>query len=447
MPAERTEHRVPLRAADCFLLASDCLMRRTGQGPQVTLSVLELDTLPDFDRLREICARMVEKHPLLVSTVHRNWRTWLPYLRIPARREVPLPLRFWETEETRLPVALLTRIAGEPLEHQGIPFRVRLHAVKRPGGRCLIGLAWSHLILDGKGAELLLAEIARLCDGVDVPDAIPAPPARALSMRELVKKSKGSIHRFSDLEKIGIASLGGPKPRAGRCAYQVITLSEGDTALLASRAGRMTGALFPLAFCVACAARAHDRVFENRPWQPPGYIASVPIQTRRRGAHGPLFHNHVSVLFFSIMREQLASLETAAAAMKQQFAGMARARLDESFNAVLEMMVRLPSRLFMRIVRWRFKGEVCSFYHSHTGPFAPDLDTFAGARIANAFHLPCLATPPGTGIFFSERGGRTTVVFTWRNGCLSDGERRAMVRQTLEDLLGAARPEMIDEGL
>ena len=41
-------------------------------------------------------------------------------------------------------------------------------------------------------------------------------------------------------------------------------------------------------------------------------------------------------------------------------------------------MMRLPSWLFMRVVRWQFKGEICSFFHSHTGAFAPEMTEFAG---------------------------------------------------------------------
>lgn len=128
--------------------------------------------------------------------------------------------------------------------------------------------------------------------------------------------------------------------------------------------------------------------------------------------------------------------------MKTQFAEMSRARLDESFNAVLELMMRLPASLFLRVVRWQFKGEIGSFFHSHTGTFAPEITEFAGAKITNAYHLPCLGTPPGTGIFFNERDGRVTITVSWREGCLTDDERRVMVAQVLEDCLGEPRPEL-----
>ena len=169
---------------------------------------------------------------------------------------------------------------------------------------------------------------------------------------------------------------------------------------------------------------------------PAGYGISVPTQTRKRGAKGPLFHNHVAPLFFNPRREHLATVAETAAAMKAQFAVMVRTKVAESFDIVLDLMRPLPSRLFMGIIRAQFKGELCTCYSSHTGSFAPETKTFAGADVTNAYHLPCLGTPPGTGIFFGEHGARLNVTLTWRDGALTDEERALMVTQLHDDLLG-----------
>lgn len=447
--------RVPVRVADCFLLAMDAFMRRTGQGEHITQSVLELAAAPDLTRLRAAARRAVEKHPLLVARLRRDWRTWLPFWDVPAATERTLPVGLWREpgspgalggEAREVPAAMerLQEIMAEPLDEPAGPLNARLDLIERRDGRCLLALSWRHLLIDGKGAELLFVELARLCEGLDQPDESREKPRPETSWRERVQKTKAAIERFEELAKLGIRSLSGPRPRGGRGHYQIITLSEADSARVRARCEQMCGALFPMAFYLAACTRAHDRVFAQRGGPPGGYVASVPIQTRKRGARGPLFHNQVTVFFFGATRADLASMESASAAMKQQFAAMTRARLDESFNAILEMMMRLPSSLFMRIVRWQFKGEICSFYHSHTGAFCPEISALAGAKITNAFHLPCLSSPPGTGVFFNERDGRVSIAISWREGCLSDAERRVMVAQTLEDVLGEARPELID---
>jgi hypothetical protein len=449
------ETRVPVRVADCFLLALDAFMRRTGQGEHITQSVLELERAPDLAQLRTAAARVIQKHPLLAATLRRNWRTWLASWEIPAVLPDALPLGLWresgspgalgaEAREVADPMARLEEIMCEPLTVGRMRVNARLDVVELRGGRCLLALSWRHTLIDGKGAELLLVELARLAEGIDAPIESKEPVRPPLTVKELIAKTKPAINRFTELAKLGFSSLSGPRPRAGRGRYQIITLDEADSNKLRARVESMTGALFPMAFYVACTARAHDRVFQQRGKVPGGFVASVPIQTRKRGARGPLFHNQVTIFFFAAKREELATIEGAAVAMKTQFAEMSRARLDESFSAVLELMMRLPASLFMRVVRWQFKGEIGSFFHSHTGTFAPEIGEFAGAKIVNGFHLPCLGTPPGTGVFFSERDGRVTITVTWREGILTDEERRLMAAQVLEDCLGEPRPELLD---
>ncbi len=445
--------REAVRVADCFLLAHDDFMRRTRQGRHVSQSIIELDGVPDLARLRPALERLVQKHPLLAGRLRRDWRTWLPYWEVPPAPSRGLPLRVWRergsagllTEATDVEdtMELLQHIMTEPLAVDGIEFKARLDVVETPGGRCRVALSWSHLLIDGKGAELLLAEIGRLCDGVDVPCETKEPVRPELTFQEKIKKTKAAVYRLEDLAKIGAPSLSGPRPRRGRGYYQVITLNPEDSAKLTARVEGLAGALFPMTFYVACAARAHDRVFRHRGREPKGYVVSVPVQTRKRGARGPLFHNQVSIFFFSAVREVLGSIEAATASMKQQFAEMTRGKLEESFLTVLELMMRLPSWMFMRVVRWQFKGEICSFFHSHTGAFAPEMTEFAGARITNAYHLPCLGTPPGTGLFFCERGGQVNITVTWREGCLSEEELALLLGQTMEDLFGEPRPDLL----
>jgi hypothetical protein len=445
--------RVAVRVADCFLLAHDDFMHRTGQGRHVSQSILELDRVPDLARLRPALVRLVEKHPLLAGRLKRDWRTWLPYWEVPPNPPRGLPLGLWrergsagtlaEATEIADTMDLLQQVMTEPLAVDGIEFKARVDVVETRDGRCRVAMSWSHLLIDGKGAELLLAEIGRLCDCVDVVCEAKEPVRPELTFQEKIKKTKSAVYRLEDLAKIGAPSLAGPRPRQGRGYYQVITLNREDSAKLTARVEGMAGALFPMTFYVACAARAHDRVFRHRGREPKGYVVSVPVQTRKRGARGPLFHNQVSIFFFSAVREALGSIEAATASMKQQFAEMTRGKLEESFLTVLEMMMRLPSWMFMHVVRWQFKGEICSFFHSHTGAFAPEMIEFAGAQISNAYHLPCLATPPGTGLFFCERNGQVNITVTWREGCLSDDERKLMLDQTMEDLFGEPRPDLL----
>jgi hypothetical protein len=446
-----TAGRVPFEVADCFALALDTFMRRTGQGGQVSQSVLALYRPPDVARLRAGLARLLAKHPLLVARQRRDWKTWLPYWELRPAPDGGLPLGLWREQgagshlagATEVPAAgdLLQRIMSEPLPAVGeMPCHGRFDVVEQRTGGCLAALSWSHLLVDGKGAELLLEEIARLCAGIDLPDEPPPSARPRMGWIAQFRRAKPALDHLTGLQETGTPSLGGPKPRQGRGFYEVLTLSAPETAAVRARLDKLGVGLFPFTFYVACVARAHDRVFRARGVEPPGYGISVPIQTRKRGARGPLFHNHVAVLYFNPRRADLGTIAATTVAMKTQFAEMTRRKISESFNALLTLMQRAPPALFFWIIRAQFKGEICSCFHSYTGPFAPELTEFAGARVTNAYHLPCLGTPPGTGLFFGEHAGRLNITLSWRAGALSDAERRLMTAQLRADLLGEPAP-------
>jgi hypothetical protein len=91
--AEKTI-RIPVKIADCFLLALDSFMRKTGQGAHFSQSVIELSSCPDLGKLRPALGRFTKKHPLLFAKLRRNWKTWLPYWEISGKRP-PLPFGIW----------------------------------------------------------------------------------------------------------------------------------------------------------------------------------------------------------------------------------------------------------------------------------------------------------------------------------------------------------------
>lgn len=445
--------RVPLRASDCFVLALDHLMRRTGQGAHVSQSLLELDGPPDLAKIRAGWARLLVKYPILAATTRRSFRNLLPYWEVPAAPPPEgLPLGLWQepgapalkgAQPTGDARARLIELIAHPLTTSGgAPANARLDLAALGDGKFLAALSWSHLLVDGKGAELLLAELGRLCEGLDRPEDSREPERPRRPFWERIRSCRPALDRFGELQETGAPSLGGPGTRAGKGRFEVLKLDPAEAGIVRARAAKLGGALFPVTFYVSCVARAHDLVWRRRGRAPRGYGISVPVQTRKRGAGGPLFHNRVTVLYFNPRRETLGSLEATAAAMKTQFAAMTRGKVSDSFDTLLELMMWAPCRLFMGVVRAQFKGEVCSCFHSHTGPFAPELLRFGGAGVANAYHLAALGTPPGTGIFFGERDERINVTFSWREGAVDAEERRLMIAQLRHDLLGEPAPEV-----
>ncbi|MFG0244353.1 MAG: hypothetical protein ACF8R9_16375, partial [Phycisphaerales bacterium JB054] len=61
-------------------------------------------------------------------------------------------------------------------------------------------------------------------------------------------------------------------------------------------------------------------------------------------------------------------MESATRSLQKQFAQMMRGRLDVAFSAMQDIMRRMPPRPYMTFLRMQMRGEITSFFHSHTGP-------------------------------------------------------------------------------
>jgi hypothetical protein len=118
----------------------------------------------------------------------------------------------------------------------------------------------------------------------------------------------------------------------------------------------------------------------------------------------------------------------------EQHARFTRERLGDSLNELMHAMSPIPSWLYMSFISLQMKGPFASFFHSHTGEFAAGLNQFLGAEIINAFHVPGVPTPPGTGIFCNEKNGKLVLTTCWHETVLQDAEREMMMEQLLEDL-------------
>ena len=220
----------------------------------------------------------------------------------------------------------------------------------------------------------------------------------------------------------------------GRLRYRLLQFTPAETEAVHEHATHLAG-LYNVTFYLACAARAHRRVFLSRGLNPSHYVISIPVQVRRKGGVNDPFRNCVTILFFCLQRDDLDSLEAAVASTLLQFEEMTRSQLGPAFGLVLGLMRRIPALPYMKFLETQFGGEVTSFFHSSTGNFVLDPEGVCGARIRDAYHVPSISAPPGSGLFFSEYAGSITATFSWREGAVTSDEADLILDQLRNDLL------------
>ena len=305
----------------------------------------------------------------------------------------------------------------------------------REGGSTLL-FTWDHLLFDGKGAELLVKTFIEACKGGKLPTyknthAVPTPISVQL------KKAKPATDRFFELVSNNYRSLAGNKPGPCKLRYKLLKFDPETTIKIQERATALSG-LFSISFYLACAARSHRQAFLSRGNDPTHYVSSIPVQVRRKGANSDPFQNRVTVLFFSFKREDLNTLQSAVHAGQSQFEDMTRKELGPAFEMILRLMRRLPSFFYLKFLGTQFSGHITSFFHSSTGAFAPIDSHLCGSRITDAYHVPSVSAPPGSGIFFGESHGQLTVTFSWRDGAVTEAEADLILAQVKKDLTGSA---------
>ncbi len=450
LPVQSPFDRLPLRDCDFFTHAFDEMLRKAGQGGHIARSFIELACTPDVPGLRKVLAELPGQYPFPILTAQLKKPSFfsLPiWMRAPNPR--PLVLHLWSQEgspgalaahgatrfsdlQTQLDDIINTSLP----QHEDSWENVRFDLVEKADGSCVFVFSWSHLIMDGIGAEFFLIELNRQLGGKS--DPVPAFDLTDLNdprgWGDRWKTAKVMPTFFDTVMKKPFEALGSTKLSAGRAHFQVITLTEAQTAEAARLSAEISGPLINMPFHLACAMRAHHRVFQHRGVKPESLMCCIPIQVRRKGVRGPLFQNHLTMFFCNLLADELTTLTAAAQSLHQQHTRFIKDKIGDAFRDLMWLMRPMPPSLHMTFINFHMKGKFSSFYHSNTGVFAPELTEFGGAAVTNAYHVPSFSDPPGTGVFTNEKNGRLVLTLCWREGTLTDQERQIFIDQLMSDL-------------
>ena len=421
--------RTELSGADWFLVSVEQMMRASGQGEHAGLTVLRLGPGFEIDALRSAAARLAEASPIAAARLRK------PILGVPrwqwnGNAHANFPVSEERGTWENVGVELLNAMSESPVKFVVLP---------EADGRVTVLVRWRHSLLDGKGVELFLAEIARLADEKAEPSRENSwgPPApRTQGWRAFAREAEKFKDHFYELSKLGIRSLGGTKAKAAEARFFVEEFSIEETARIAARAEQVTHGVFQMGWFLSATMRMHLAVLEQRGETAESFQSGCAVQQRKRGARHPIWQNQVSQLFFHMLPAELADHASAARRLNEQFGEQTRQRLDAAFAAMTRLFRRLPSRLYLRMLLRNSGGHITSFFFSHTGEFLPECKTFCGAAVEDGWHIPSVSQPPGTGVFFSQRGGKLAATISWREESISNEELELMRSKMREDLLG-----------
>ena len=422
-------------------------MKSQGQNGLIGQTQLQFEGVPDIAALQAGAERFGRSYPLLNARVRRSPFSLIPSWRQDSGSRRILSLQLWkeagagaaaggtEAKAVKSLHQLAEDLLNSPLGAQSGVRNLRLDLVLLQNRGSALLFTWDHLLFDGKGAELLVRAFIEACKGSPLPDYTGKPAVR-IPLAAQLKKAKPATDRFFELVSNKYRSLAGKRPGPCRLRYKLLKFDPESTLKIQERATAFSG-LFAISFYLACAARGHRQAFLSRGCDPSHYVSSIPVQVRRKGVHSNPFQNRVTVLFFSFKKEDLGTMQDAVQAGQRQFEDMTRKELGPSFEMILHLMRRLPSFFYLKFLGTQFSGHITSFFHSSTGAFAPIDSHLCGSRITDAFHVPSVSAPPGSGLFFGESHGQLTATFSWRDGAVTEAEADLILEQVEKDLTGS----------
>lgn len=422
--------RSELTGADAFLRAVEQRMLAEGQGFHYGLSVVRLGSGFDRDRLLS-AVRRVEAVSHIAGGRVRQMFFSVPCWEWSSRESVSFPVEFHASGE-------VAGVAAARLNGDGA-FGVRFDIFPQPTGETVLMVSWRHLLLDGKGAELLLAELARLsADWEAEPMRNSWGPVfrKRWGWKEALRQAEQFKDHFYANAALGIASLAGAKPCVGAARHCVERFSPEEVERIRLRARGLTKDLFFLPYLMGVGMRAHQAIWQSRGWEPESYQASCAVQLRKHGASGPIWQNQVSQLFFCVPSGQLESLEAVVLSLQEQFTRLSKSRMERAFVLMTDLFRRFPVSWYLKFIRSHSSGQLTSFFYSYTGKFMAGVSEMAGAKVMDGWHAPSVPAPPGTGLFFSECNGALSATFSWREGVVSCSEMELMVGRLRFELLG-----------
>lgn len=430
---------IPATISDCFLLALETHMRRTGQGRHLAASVLVLDASPDPAAITAAAAALGQRHPLLHAHIRRHFPSLLAHWHPGARAAVPVT---WH-EAT----ADIHSLTSQLLDSSGIDiFRpgpnLEIHLVPATSGNdCHLILLWPHALFDAVGIDLLIDELAA-APGEAPARSQPATgdSATALPASAAWPVAKPILEEMRGFPAHPVRSLRQARGPAGAARFKVIHFDTAATARIRQRMAATAGELLLLPYFATIAARAAHAVIRRRhPSPDPAILLSIPVQRHPDPSRRPLFHNHMTPWSLLLEGGELMDPASGSKALYRKYASFMRRKLPAAMDALMGLMHRCPSWLYLKPSTHYLKGELCSLYHSHTGSFPARARMLLGKSITAAWHVPTVSSPPGIGIFFSESAGQLHTTISWRENTLDTAEL-AILESTLRADLDPGPP-------
>ena len=238
------------------------------------------------------------------------------------------------------------------------------------------------------------------------------------------KMAQGSLKWLHESGKDPIFTLvpPGSTRRARRNHYRVVTFTDQEAARIDARCRQFNAGFRRSHFYLASSLRALHELAVRRGNQTAAYLIPVPHDTRRRGSNGPIFSNHLSILFYRIEPQQAGKVSSIMAELGRQMSDQIRDRFPQCCMAALDMFKPLPPGFYVNHLGKPTRGKFATLSFSDSGETCAGLTGLFGGKILEVVHLVPTWRPPGLTVVFVNFGGKPSALLSWVDDCVSEAE-------------------------
>lgn len=408
-------------------------MRAEGLGANQCALVLQLDGRIGPDKLRRRLARAIALEPHLGVTLQA------PLLRPPRWIPASRTTDFLTVMETRDDISLeLEGMFAKAFTNDAEPWRLVL--VRGPE-RDALAFVWFHSFTDAKGAQRILRWLGSGVDDVlaplpyDVRLRVRPEALDALDHKSQLALARAYNDHILGFAKRPILSLRGASANQhpGRMRFERFVLDPSETKIV-DKSIRARAKLAESSVMIVAAARMLDHALRRRGFAPTHHMIPVPLSLDPKGESGRLFGNHLTMMMFSLERDDLLDERRAIASLAEQQRAIVRDKLDLAMSSALELVRALPPRLYHGLATLPFGGELSSLIFSNPGVIA--MEDFAGLPVLDAYAVPSVVPRPGIEVIVNRHRGALSVLLGYFDGLLPEAEARTMAKELRAALFG-----------
>ncbi len=430
----------PLNPADCFTLAMDEQIRQENMPGSLCGFALELDRLPDPDRLSERIDALTRHFPVVLSSLQQRGRRFYWCQRqhpgqiffqhhLPAARSLD-PLYDFIRSNINKPAA--SRESINPLE---------FHLLS-DGSRHIFFMRWLHPLCDARGADLILKYLntndREQRQSFASPEAAPLVNVRLQKFSfwqkiKLFVKAKRHIEQLDRYRSIVPVQR---RQAPERLNFVTRRFSPEQTQAINTLARQQTGLTGTSLYYIGCLMRALDTISI----QPEGDAYCVPyaFNLRKQKALTPVLGNHICPLFAQVPKQLLADRQQLFQHLKKQNAQVIRQQLDYAFLPVMWAASWLSLQKHGEQLRksYRHGTERSSFWFSDIGQPDGATEDFCQAGVTGMFHVCQVSSPPALALLTCQYKNQLTLTYNFMEPLYDrawlDKLHSAMTRELLD---------------